>query len=507
MNEDMRTSQMYEGEDEERYIQQFEENTQALKGNLPRIVQEFQKDAVNVAHYNEIPAAVSYFVILGQICKDYIKIPNGFTIEDSRIHFCQIQTSGTGKSTLYNFVGPVAKSLFKKINDTMSHPLAELIPHEYGEGEFSTKKPKHFNVFSTTLYTDAALIGHYKEELDKREDSDTKGQFRQKRIAGELEGSGLAHWDEFEYSGVFKESQHKQDAIVMLNTFMNTLHGESWVVSKKLKEGDSMKCYCERSVLAMTYPPHKLESVMTEKGVLQRMLLFIWDVPHFIQDKMRRKQISYAGKIVDVNMPIEKHAKALFTLYSMVKQRWEEVDKDGLRVMKFSPEFNDVLEFEYEGMEAYIQSASPEVRKIASNFTTRLLKILFKMSVLCSVAQSRSITNKDDRFLVTGYNVRQAASIVRQCYMTLVDWLERSLRVRRRSMAEKSQESAFIKVFTEMEKDEEGYVSKKLFLDTLMEQLNLKKARIYVLWNENEHHFETDKQGRSVFIRLKGENK
>ena len=74
-------------------------------------------------------------------------------------------------------------------------------------------------------------------------------------------------------------------------------------------------------------------------------------------------------------------------------------------------------------------------------------------------------------------------------------------------MAEKNQESAFLKVFTEMDKDEEGYVSKKLFLDTLMDKLGLKKARIYVLWNENEHHFETDKQGRSVFIRIKGEKK
>ena len=42
-------------------------------------------------------------------------------------------------------------------------------------------------------------------------------------------------------------------------------------------------------------------------------------------------------------------------------------------------------------------------------------------------------------------------------------------------MAEKAQEPQFIKVFTEMEKDEEGYVSKRLFLDTLMKKVGLKK--------------------------------
>jgi hypothetical protein len=510
MNEDeleeerIHTNAMYADEDEIAYLQEYEENMKSFSGVLPAAVKAFQEDACNVAHYNDIPAAASFFVILGQICKDFIKVPNGFSVEDSRIHFLQIQTSGTGKSTLYNFVGPVSKRVFKMINDTNSHPLAELIPSTY-ENEFEAKKPKHFNTFSTTLYTDAALTGHYTPEMVT--EGDDKGQFVQKRVAGELEGSGLAHWDEFEYSGIFHQTQHKQDAIVMLNTFMNTLHGESWIVSKKLKDGDTMFCFNERSVLAMTYPPNKLESVITEKGVLQRMLVFIWDVPPFIQDKMRRKQIFYAGKVMESNLPIDKHAKRLFKIYSTVKERWEEVNKDGLRVMTFSPDFNEVLEFEYEGMEDYIQSTRPEVRKIASNFTTRLLKILIKMSVLCSVAQSPSITNKEERFIVTGYNVRQATTIVRQCYMTLVDWLERSLKVRSQQIADKGKQPQFIKVFTEMKADEDGFVNKKTFLEKVKKETSLGKSRMYELWNQNAHLFEADKQGRSVFIKLKEEKK
>ena len=33
---------------------------------------------------------------------------------------------------------------------------------------------------------------------------------------GVLEGNGLAHWDEFEYSGIFKQTQHKENSIVYL---------------------------------------------------------------------------------------------------------------------------------------------------------------------------------------------------------------------------------------------------------------------------------------------------
>ena len=99
----------YEEEDinEEEYFNNYLSNTGTFNESLPAIVQEFQKDAVSVSHYNEIPAAISFFVLLGQICKDFIAIPNGKNIEDTRIHLCQIQTSGTGKSTLWNFVGPI----------------------------------------------------------------------------------------------------------------------------------------------------------------------------------------------------------------------------------------------------------------------------------------------------------------------------------------------------------------------------------------------------------------
>ena len=61
-------------------------------------------------------------------------------------------------------------------------------------------------------------------------------------------------------------------------------------------------------------------------------------------------------------------------------------------------DFNDVLLLEYETMQQFISSSDPVVRKIASNFTTRLMKILIKLSVLCSVASAPSISNKEDRF-------------------------------------------------------------------------------------------------------------
>ena len=124
------------------------------------------------------------------------------------------------------------------------------------------------------------------------------------------------------------------------------------------------------------------------------------------------------------------------------------------------------------------------------------------MSVLCSVASAPSIRNKDERFIVTGHNVRQAATIVRQCYMTLVDWLERSLRVKRHSVTENSLENFFISVYNAMEKDEEGYVNKTLYIKNIKEKSKTSQAQIYRHFETIKHKFEEEWFGRAKYIRM-----
>lgn len=519
MNEDINYEEIEMSKEEEEYLYAVDENTKVFNTNLPSFIRRFQQDAVKVAFKNDIPAALSCFVILGQIVKDFVQIPNGRSIEDSRVHFCQIQTSGSGKTTLWAFLKPVTKLLFDKINASEGHPVNRHISSDGsvdykqwdGDGEVPTYAPKQFNIMSTTEYTDAALIGGYEEAIVESEDAEgntTKG-LDWVREGGLLEGSGLAHWDEFEYSGVFKQSQNKEQAIVYLNTLMNTLAGESWQVSKKLKRGKMMNCYCERSILAMTYPPEKLATVIAHKGVLQRMILFIWDVPENMLDVMRRMQISKAGKLEEIDAPIEAFADEFFEIYEVMKERFEEVDKDPLQTMRFKEDFNDVLLLEYETMQQFISSSDPVVRKIASNFTTRLLKILIKMSVLCSIAEAKDIKNKKKRFIVSGRNVRQAGNIVRQCYNTLVLWLERSLKVARRvgKRTQSPNEQVFLETLRQAELNENGFFSKAKQKDILAKSMNVRTAERLFKKYEHEGLFEVDKIGRSYYLKLKEEKK
>ena len=498
---------MNEEFNEEEYMNEYTENLEKATHILPSIVSGFIDDACKVSHMNEIPAALSFFTILGQLAKDFVVIPNGQSREDTRIHFLQIQTSGTGKSTLYNFTGPVAKRTFEGINKKNIHPTNLPLALETGDFE----GPKAFDVMSVVDYTDAGLLSDTVEveREEPRENGEGTRRVRvMERVAGILEGSGLAHWDEFEYSGVFSTSEHKKSAIVYLNTLMNTLAGENWVITKKLKEGDIQKTFCERSVLAMTYPPKKLEEVMTHKGVLQRMVVYVWDVPDFIQDKMRKTQILKAGKIEEVNQPIDKYVGALLKLYDALYQRYEDVGRDLTQTVQFADDFTDAYMFRYEQMQSFIEREKPQVREIASNFTTRLLKMLLKLSVLNCIAESPQYSKDEDKFIVNSRHVSQAAFLIQNCYSRLTMWLGSALRVRRREELANSKQTNLEGVYLKMkDKDEEGYVSKKLFMDAYVKSEKVSQVQAYRDYKKHRELFVEDKVGRSVFLKLRGEEK
>ena len=51
---------MNEEYNEEEYMEMLETNAGVFSEALPRVVRDFQKSAIEVSHYNEIPAAISF---------------------------------------------------------------------------------------------------------------------------------------------------------------------------------------------------------------------------------------------------------------------------------------------------------------------------------------------------------------------------------------------------------------------------------------------------------------
>jgi hypothetical protein len=463
------------------------ESKEEVKGiTLPAVAASYTADACLVSNYNYTPATLSFFGMVGQLVKDMIAIPSGYNVDDTRLQVLWLQTSGTGKSTLTNWYLPIIRKTFELINE---------------------KHGTNFDVFDITDYTDAALIGSFERRREEVEDED--GRTRQIEvdvpISGQLDGEGMAIWDEFEYSGVFKQSQHKENAIVYLNTFMNTLWGETYKISKKLKQGEEpIVCDCKRSVYGTTYIPKSLTSVITEKGVLQRLLIFIWEVPQDVQKKMRRQLIADFGTIKEREIPKLKYSKSLATIYDTVKEKFDEVGGDPLRVVTISADANDALLRECILMEEYISHSRPEVFIAVETFINRILKHIQKLAVLCAVAEAPSIKDKSKRFVVTAKNVQQAASVVRQCYKSLVSWLDEALRVEKRGVADNANLGIFKAVYRTMDTND-GWVHKALLLKEVRKKTQKGQQTVYNWWNKVEHYFDENKINKSVYVKIKEE--
>ncbi len=455
------------------------------KMKLPAVVQDYAVEAEQISYFNEVPAAVSFFVVLGQIVKDMVASPNRKKTDDVRIQFLWLQTSGTGKSTLNDWFIPLANKAFEKLNE---------------------KHGTNFNIFETTEYTDAALIGSMDTEEQQVED-ENGNMVRVKvdvHLPGELEGEGLALWDEFQHSGIFKQSQHKEGASVYLQKFMNTLWGKTYLIKKKLRLGtEPIVCDCRRSVFACSFIPTNLNNVIAEKGVLQRKIMFIQEVEQEIQGKIRTSLIDDWGIIEDSEVSTERFSNNFVKLYECVKERFDEVDGDPQKTVVMTQEARDAMKRECYLMEQYILDMRPEVVSTMNTFINRTLKHMQKLSILCCIAEAPSVANKDKRFRVTANNVIQASSIIRQCYKSLVDWLDEALVGQKSVIQEKANLTVFKAEYRKLAaKTDDGWVNKTTLRDRVMKATGKKDGMFYKWWKQVNEYFETMKIAKSNYVRL-----
>tara|TARA_R110000822_G_scaffold46818_2_gene124521 strand:- start:1123 stop:2628 length:1506 start_codon:yes stop_codon:yes gene_type:complete len=479
-----------------------EEKTEKATGEkLPELLEGWVKEATNVSHYNDIPAAMTGLVLLGQMVKQFVKIPIKSSLVDSRIHFVWIQTSGTGKSELMNFVIPVSEKLWDKINAFEGY-----IPHE----QIATdEKLQQFDNFDVVEYTDAALIGYQKEIILREADEDQGlelGDIDWEYIKGSLDGHGLARWDEFTNAGVFKQSQHKEGVVTYLNTLMNPIGGSSQIITKKLKEGPKVFCHSERSVLATTFPPENLDKAITETGLFQRAVLYIWEVPEHIKDEIDDMVTDNFGVFEDINLPIEDYTESFFEIYKLTKTRFNEVKDDPTKTIRYSKGFTEALHFRKRDLRRMVSEEEGVIRDTARTFMTRLLIMMGKISVLCCIAESKDIKDPKKRFMVSARNVNQASFIIRNCYKSLISWFIHSLKVRKSDLVKKGKGSVFLKIYNEL-KNDDGWVHKTKLMDGFKKETKLGQVQAYHHFNLIQNHFITEKQNKSAFLKLKGDEK
>jgi len=501
-----------------------EHNELVQETDLPAIVRNWEKVALSYSRHNNIPAIIGFYTLLGDMVKNMVEIPFGETTNDTRIHFCWIQTARTGKTTLLSYVlGPVAKEIY-----------TELADEEYVDSK----------VVNFADYTTAALIGNHTENKKFNEDAEELFQQEIEAIEnndildideitlrtnkaikkrdstknrydthlGPIHGEGIWIADEFEGSGVFKEKTHKENMNIVFQNLMNNFHSGSNLYEKILTGKPTIELDSRFSIIASTFPPEHLLKTVAQKGILQRFLPYVWDVPDDIITAMRKQVISGFGTISENQGPPLELKKGMINLFKLTKKRFESVGKNRLSTIEYDDSVKNSLDLEHSNLLDYIDDVNPRIRRIIRLFEQNLVEYIAKLAVLNCIAMSRGIADEKKRFIVLPQNVRQGAYIVRKCYMALVDWLENAVKVDRRTMITKSNWKEFQKAYTvslEKAKPTEtldgGYVWKNLVLTEAGRILQQAYVWTYKKYNDLSEMFESKKKGRQVYIRPKME--
>ena len=467
---------------------------------LPELVNTWTETFGQVSRYNEFPAILAFFTMLGQLTKDFVRIPYGYTIEDTRIHVCWIQTARSGKSVLNDFLNEIATLTWQQIQN---------------------RYDVDFNTFDCVDFTDSALVSSYVEVRNPDRGEEGEPDTIWNEVKGHIEGSGLLLFDEFESSGIFKKMSNKDSMVTFFQKMMNTLTTDGYLIRRVLTGKPIATTRCDRSVWATSYFPEHLTETIADKGVLQRMFLYVNDVPQEVLNKMRSELISAIGTIKRRTTPKNRFSQAFVTLYECAKERHDMLALDFDDRMANLPEderFNcpqeemmiwgdgvqELVQLEYDNMVAFLTKVPDEVRKIVSLFETNSLIYITKFAVLCAITETPG--RKDsEKWVVTARNVKQSSAIVRQGYMSLVAWLLTALKVKRQTVAETAGMNDYINCFYNIspDKKEDGWVTKSVLRIELEERYNIPHAKFYRTWPKISHKFDTKKHCKTVLVKVK----
>jgi hypothetical protein len=370
-------------------------------------------------------------------------------------------------------------------------------------------RERNMDIFGTLAYTDASLIGTIRrnplwreQDAQQAEENDEEYEIDEFRhIKGGLEGSGIAHFDEFEHSGIFNPTKNKQEILAYFQTFMNGLDSESYKITKRLADFEfEMVCDCRRSMYATTYVPKSFVEIIATTGVLQRAFIYIREVPDDIRRKIAEMYIDNIGVKIETMMQTDAFVHSLNQIFQRVFQKWEQEGRNPENVMVIPTEVQDVIRQYYYWMKNDSEGLRPEVKDIAESFIQNLLNYSTILSVLIAVSNSR--------FTVTTSDAHCAGLIIRHSYSALTEWLNKTLRVRHESTLQTAKPDVFVNSYNECAKDNEGWVNKSELVRRVMASGKLSRAQVYNRLKkvESELFEEPMKIGRSVYLRLKEEH-
>lgn len=471
---------------------------------LPEDVQRWTEVVTRFSLYNEYPATMAYFVSLGQILKDTIRIPVGMLTLDPRIHYCWVQSARSGKTTMFDFLSPVWQRTFELVNNhgaTLQEPTLPLS----GVKEFNLQNPDSF--------TDQGLLGTLKvnqpnpdyDRVQARDDEDYNiPEVTDIPIYGSLYGSGVIAFDEFEHSGIFKETQHKSETVMLFQKFMNRLDSDTHLIKKRLTEwGKDLVVDSQRSLWATTLPPEGLERVILTKGVFQRMWLYVREVPESLKQQMEEQYIDSIGMIVDGDennneQYFEEFSEMLYGTYRWAQNRLAEVNGDKRRVIVWSPDAQSKLKIVHKGMRKYMEGIEDQVFEALNTFLMNIINNIAISAALCAVSERSHI--------ILPRHIDMGRQLTDESFDSITNWFSDKLKSKPKKRIGNQTEKVYRAVYAQCKKvrvgGDDGWVAKTTMVAKYAKYESCAPSKFYRTWPEVAHLFE-EKRNKKSYVKLR----
>ena len=441
---------------------------------------------------NDIPAMLSFFFLQGQLAAPYVRIPWGASHLDPRVHCFWIQSSRTGKSIAWEFVGSIAKD-------------ANIPTALYTSG------------------TDAGLIGSFHIEHD----GDGNEVYVQQE--GLLNGRKGLNFDEG--SILLNPNRHSQETVLYLQSACNPI-GSNNNVLVLTQRGGTLETHSSVSLWITTYPPAGVRDYVLTKGIFQRVLLY-WshwnnsrreNVSQIRAKKAFKKEakhkVSYAD-VVKYFTNLEKRLKnKVLEVTETTLLEWEEMEntKEGREQREellhdtmtevFSADehtFHAGLAAAIEDYYELMQGLGPGIGDIVASFIPAMENY--------TVILSTHIAMLEGVWVVTGDHVDMAQEILFDLFRNLIQWLEGEGEIGPKIAERATQRNKWIVSFNNcesyvMKHKGDGWRSKAEVLKVYEAQTGITRQTAYSHFEKwAAKMFDKTKDGTKVYIRLKEEVK
>lgn len=435
---------------------------------------------------NDVPGMLSFFYIQGQLAVPYLRIPMAMSHLDPRVHVFWIQSSRTGKSISWEFIGKI-------LNDIG-------VP--------------------TDLYTtgtDAGLIGGFEETTD------SDGNKTNVLQEGLLNGQKALNFDEG--SIILSPNRHSEEMVLYLQSACNPVGSENNTLHKHTKLGH-IETESLVSFWFTTYPPAGVKEYVLTRGIFQRVLLYWshWDMSRRMNVSMLRAESALTKKPkMDVNyeeiteyfINLEKRLRdkvldvtetSFVEWDAMSREEREELLQESMTEIisgdeTFHPALYDAIEDYYE----LLVGLGPGIGEVVASFIPAMENY--------TIIFSTHIALMDESWEITGEHVDMAKEIIYDLFKNLILWLEGEVEIGPKMAEKATQMNKWTIAYQSVESIElgnrgDGWRKKGSVMSTYMTQNGVTRGTAFNHFSKWANKmFDSTKDGKVVFIRLKEELK